>query len=174
MQNLQKFSVEVYNERKDYLQQAITKLAQSFGIEMVNTLANGNCLLNAFCLHQRLSQENASIIRNELVDFMIKDKNATLEMMNYDYEKYRENGVWLDEPHVHALHKKYQINIITLEYEELTNSFRVNRGKYREEFANTKPLYMLRTKYPEHFTYISNPGTLLKEACKSKFSCRYI
>eukprot|EP01084_Bolivina_argentea_P282339 483263_1 len=107
-----------YKKRKQIIEKRIEHKIHEHNGTIVSIDGNGNCMINAYLhLINQLSLDNAISQREKLVQYTMKNAHEYKGIMSRnEICDFCENGKYLDEIPLKALHKMNKINILLFEY----------------------------------------------------------
>eukprot|EP01084_Bolivina_argentea_P051182 94152_1 len=151
---------QFYKKRKKIIEKRIEHKIHQYNGTIVPIDGDGNCMINAYLYHiNQLSLDNATTQRQKLVQYMMKNSHEYKDIMpRNEILDFCENGKYLDEIHLKALHKMNKINILLFEYHIESDQLSQNYY-YDPTFQECHTtLYLIYYRHSNHYNYCSMPN----------------
>eukprot|EP01083_Nonionella_stella_P124177 374825_1 len=127
----------IYTQRKAIVDERIKQKLNALSTTIVTDFDNDpNCLIHSYLHHiDKDTDQNVQNERKNLFEFMVNHPNESTENLKY------ENGSYLHDIHVQALHEMNQINVIVLEYIVQIDQITQQNAYYNSSFQDTLVLF---------------------------------
>eukprot|EP01083_Nonionella_stella_P124176 374819_1 len=139
----------IYTQRKAIVDERIKQKLNALSTTIVTDFDNDpNCLIHSYLHHiDKDTDQNVQNERKNLFEFMVNHPNESTENLKY------ENGSYLHDIHVQALHEMNQINIIVLEYTLEIDKIAQQNAYYDSSFQDPDTLVLFHRAHLNQYDH---------------------